>query len=164
MVKPGSIIDKEAYLKNSKWAKKKAKSCNKSKQTKLWNIQSKRQNEKKGSTYRILKFTVTFILHNFTGFEKGRFTHFKKAYQGAHLRKHKSFHNLYCHFHPTVRMGQVFASSRRRIGTCLRRPSISTEKRDTVKWFLQMARYQLLQTWLKENVKHDFEISYHTVH
>ena len=61
----------------------------------------------------------------------------QKAYQGAHLRKHKSFHNLYCHFHPTVRTGQVFASSRRRIGTCLRRPSISAEKRDTAKWFLQ---------------------------
>ena len=146
MVKPGSIrqneyeqrqkeIDKEGYLKKRREQKKKAMSCNKSKQTKVWSIRSKRQNEKKGSSYPILKFTVKFILYNTTGFGKGC-SRTSKSLPRSPFKKRQVIPQLVSSLSPNSK-GQIFAFSQRRIGTCLGWPSISTEKRDTVKSLLQ---------------------------
>ena len=113
--------------------KKKAKSCNKSKQTKVWSLQSKRQNDKKGSSYPILKFIVKFILYNTT------VSRTSKSLPRSSFKKTQVISQLVSSLSPKSK-GQVFAISQRRIGTCLGRPSISTEKRNTVKSFLHANR------------------------
>ena len=142
MVKPGSIIDKETYLKKSKGARKKAKSCKKSKQTKLWNIQSKRQNEKKGSTYRILKFTVTFILHNLTGFEISRTS---KSLPRSPFKKTQVISQLILSLSPNSKDRSSICIFSKKNWNLFKTTINFYRKEGHCKMISSMARYQLLQ-------------------
>ena len=144
MVKPGSIqqkeyeqrqkeIDKEAYLKKRRKQKGKQRAAIKTNKQKYETYKAKNRMRKRAVatpssssplnssyvTWQVLAVSCT-----------------SKSLPRGPFKKTQVISQLVSSLSPNSK-GQVFASSWRRIGTCLGWPSISTEKRDTVKSFLQ---------------------------
>ena len=140
MVKLGSIrqkeyeqrqkgTDKEAYLKKGREQKRKQRAAIKAKKQKYETYKAKDRMRK-----RVVATPSSSSPLNSSHTTRPALGKAVSHTSKSPFKKTQIISHLVSYLSPNSK-GQVFASSRRRIGTCLGWPSVSTEKRDTVKSF-----------------------------